>query len=113
MGLFDFLFGRRKEILVIPVGTWEPNCVGWVILAAWTYQMRTGLSARIEVSMIDAHTDHVQAMGQKPDGEWIYLTIHTNDGLVRPWERHFPDKPVKRYVGLDEFIEEQKEHRHP
>jgi hypothetical protein len=61
---------------------------------------------RIAVTNVRLGYDHVQAQGQNEHGEWVFLTTHNSDGLLREWTSHFPDKTPYRYVDLGTLISE-------
>ena len=90
---------------------WEHHCAAKAIADGWSYEIRTGMPARIEITNLIQGFEvvgHAQAQGQKEDGSWIYLTTHKTDGMLRDWEKHFKSSVFIRYQSLDQFIDEQQ-----
>jgi len=108
---FENIFGRDETL---KMDGW--NCVNKSIYDAKTYEAMTGMTVKIAVSKIlkdkDNDVDHAQAIGMDGDS-MIPLTSHNEDGKVRKWNWHYPDKEPYRYIEVDEFIKEQKQNLKP
>jgi len=92
--------------------SFQPHCVPISIFRAWT-AAHHGYPTRIAVSNVRPGVDHAQAEALI-NGRWTPLTVtwDTRKGvMVTTWTRHFGEP--YRTPGLDEFIAEQKGHRHP
>jgi hypothetical protein len=89
----------------------QPNCVPLSIMNAWTWEQQRGEEVRIAVTHIKPGIDHAQAQA-KIKGMWTFLTeLWTGRHLeVVPAHNHFPVMPY-RYMGLDEWIQEQRKFR--
>ena len=85
-------------------------CVPAAIAAAWAWQVGQKTESRMAVTNIRKGVDHVQAQGLV-DGEWQYLVIvNTAGGLMaRVGKPHFDIEPY-RYVGLEEWVDDQIEY---
>ena len=85
------------------------NCVSESIINAEEWIKTTGRPAKIAVFKVDEknNVDHAQALGLDSDGDWVFLTRHHSDGILRRWDRHFDVEPY-RYVEVEDFIKEQE-----
>jgi len=81
------------------------NCVSKAIINAEAWQAKTGQPAMIAVWHVSKGIDHVQAIGETPEGSYRFLDH--NDFTVIPCSRHYDFEPY-RYVKLSVFIEEQE-----
>ena len=90
---------------------YKTNCCSSAIFCLWVYAINTKQEVRLAVFNIRKGVDHVQAQVKNGD-KWEYLTeIHDVDGMAAiVYKKNHPDaKEPYRYVGLMEFIAEQKE----
>ena len=86
---------------------YQPNRPMLTALCAWT-ALQHGHHVRIEICKckLDEHTDHSQAQALV-NGEWVWLTEtwDREEGhlWVHDYKPHFPDKPVKEYISLQNW----------
>lgn len=110
MAFWDKWFPKKK-----PVDTALSYCVPEAIFCAWAWGAMRKDPIRIIVQNIRPGVDHVQAEAQIK-GEWTPLTPKWDHDKCRisvsTWTRHFPRIPY-RYVGLQEFINEQIQYTQP
>jgi len=99
-------FCKKKE--EIKLATW---CVPSAIFCATVFAIKQKCEVRIAVFNLRPGVDHVQAQALI-DGKWVYLTEYWNGQsmAVKTYGKNHPDaKEPYRYVGLLDFLEEQKE----
>jgi len=116
MGMFDaiaeILAGQKAKQNVVS----GAHCVPKAAYDAVMWNKEHGDDTVIAISKLKKtdteDVDHAQAMANIK-GKLTPLTSHDSDGIVRPWNPHFPEKKPYRYVDVDTFMTEQKDNIGP
>jgi len=88
----------------------DKHCVYKALYDAKTWQRETGDDVLVAISKIDPEKDinHAQAVAIRGD-KVTPLTSHNDEGgKVREWNWHYPDKPLVKYMSVDDFLTEQE-----